>query len=129
MIHILIVDHRDYLRRMFRALLQTQEGWAVSGEASNGKEAVDQSKLLSPNLVVIDMQLPVTSGLDAARQILLIFPQILILFLALDASPQFALAAAACGAQGILLKSLASENLVVAVSTLLRGERYFPAYG
>jgi DNA-binding NarL/FixJ family response regulator len=126
-IHILIVYDCEHLRNMFRALLELQAGWSVCGEATNGREAIDQCALLVPNLIVLDMKMPVTNGLDAARQIFHKFPKMLILVLTLDSSPHFALAAAACGAQGLLMKSLASEHLVEAISTLLRGDRYFPA--
>lgn len=127
MVSILIVDDRDYIRSMVRALLQAKPEWQVCGEASNGLEAIGQCALLKPQVIILNVHMPVMNGLDAARQIFPCFPQILILILTLDGSPHFALAAAACGAQGLLTKSHASEHLVAAVATLLRGETYFPA--
>ena len=127
MIPILVVDDGVHMRRMIRALLHAKDGWQVCGEAANGREAISQCALLRPQVIILNMHMPVTNGLEAARQILLGFPRMLILILTLDGSLHIALAAAACGARGLLTKSRASEHLVDAVSTLLRGERYFPA--
>ncbi len=110
---------------MIRALLEAEEGWQVCGEAADGQEAVDQCVLLKPNLVVLDIHLPLKNGLEAARLIFLQFPQMLILVLTTDDSLHFRLVAAASGAQGILAKSNATQELVPAVAGLLRGERYF----
>jgi DNA-binding NarL/FixJ family response regulator len=127
MIRILIVDDHAYIRGMIRALLEVEEGWQVCGEAADGQVAIDQCALLTPNLVILDIHMPVRNGLEAARVILFQAPRMLILILTTDGSAHFALAAMACGAQGLLTKDRASEDLVMAVSTLLRGERYFPS--
>jgi DNA-binding NarL/FixJ family response regulator len=124
MIRILIGDDHAYIRRMIRALLEVEENWQVCGEAANGQAAIDQCALLRPTLVILDIHMPVRNGLEAARVILFQFPRMLVLLLATDGSAHFALAAMACGAQGLLVKDRASEDLVLAVSTLLRGERY-----
>jgi DNA-binding NarL/FixJ family response regulator len=126
MIRILIADGHGYIRGMIRALLEAEKGWQVCGEAANGPEAVAQCVLLKPNLIVLDIHLSIQNGLEAARIILLQLPSMPILIVTMDGSAHFALAAAACGAQGILVKAHAREDLVTAVSTLLRGERYFP---
>jgi two-component system, NarL family, nitrate/nitrite response regulator NarL len=125
MMRILIVDDYEHIRGMIRALLEAEEGWQVCGEAANGQAAIDQCVLLKPDLVILDIHMPVRNGLEAAREILLRFPSMLVLVLTIDGSSHFALAAVACGAQGLLVKARASEDLVTAVSTLLRGERYF----
>jgi DNA-binding NarL/FixJ family response regulator len=126
-IRILIADNYAHIRLMVRALLEAHQGWEVCGEATDGQDAVDQSALLKPQVIILDIHMPVLNGLDAARQILLGLPRMLILILTIDGSSHFALAAAASGAQGLLVKSHATENLVAAVATLLRGEQYFPA--
>jgi DNA-binding NarL/FixJ family response regulator len=126
MIRILIVDDHEHLRGMIRELLEAEEGWQVCGEAADGQAGVEQCIVLKPNLVILDIHLPVLNGLETARQIILLFPRMLILILTMDGSPHFALAVVACGAQGLLVKACATEELVIAVSELLRGERYFP---
>jgi DNA-binding NarL/FixJ family response regulator len=124
-IRILVVDDHTYIRGMIRALLEVEQGWQICGEAANGQTAIDQCALLKPNLVILDIHMPVRNGLEAARVILLQFPRMLVLILTTDGSTHFVLAAMACGAQGILVKARAGEDLVRAVSALLRGERYF----
>ena len=129
MIQIVVVDPFEHMRRMIRALLEAEQGWRVCGEAADGQRAIDQCDLLHPDLVILDIQMPILNGLEAARQILLRIPRMLILLLTLDESSHFAVAAASCGAQGLLIKGRASEDLVDAVSALLRGERYFAEAG
>jgi DNA-binding NarL/FixJ family response regulator len=122
---ILVVDDYGHIRDMIRAVVEAEEGWQVCGEAVDGQEAIDQCALLTPNVILMDLHMPVRNGLEAAREILLRFPQMLILMLTVDGSSHFAMAAVACGAQGLLVKARAGEDLVTAVSALLRGERYF----
>ena len=129
MIRILIVDHHVHIRGLIRALLEAEKDWQVCGEAADGQAGIEQCVLLKPNLVVLDIHMPVRNGLEAAREIILLFPRMLILALTMDGSPHFALAVMACGAQGLLVKARATEDLVIAVSALLRGERYFPNDG
>jgi len=80
---------------MMRSLLEAEAGWRVCGEGVNGQEAIDQCVLLTPNLIVLDINMPVRNGLDAARIIFLQFPAMLILILTMDGSSHFARAAAA----------------------------------
>ena len=127
MIRILIVDNYQHIRGMIRTLLEAEKGWEVCGEAVDGQDAINQCAVLEPTLIVLDIHMPKLNGLDAARQIFLKFPRMLILILTIDGSSHYALAAVACGAQGLLVKTDASDNLVKAVSTLLRGETYFVA--
>jgi DNA-binding NarL/FixJ family response regulator len=124
-IRILVVDDHTYIRGMIRALLEVEQGWQICGEAANGRTAIEQCALLKPNLVILDIHMPLCNGLEAARVILLQFPRMLVLILTTDGSTHFVLAAIACGAQGILVKARAGDDLVRAVSALLRGERYF----
>ncbi len=125
MIRILVVDDYGHIREMIRAIVEAEQGWQVCGEAADGQQAIDQCVLLRPNLIILDIHMPVRNGLDAAREIFLRFPNMLILILTTDGSSHFAVAVLACGAQGLLVKAGASEDLVPAISSLLRGERYF----
>jgi CheY-like chemotaxis protein len=69
-LRIPIVDDHDLVRRGVRSLLESQDGWDVCGEATDGRDAVAQSGRLRPDVVVIDLGLPGLNGLDAIRQIL-----------------------------------------------------------
>jgi DNA-binding NarL/FixJ family response regulator len=110
---------------MLRVLLEAEEGWAVCGEAADGQQAIDQSELLTPRVIILDIHMPVMNGFEATRRIHLRSPETLILILTSDESPHFARAAAACGALGFLSKAQTIDHLVKAILSLLRGERYF----
>jgi DNA-binding NarL/FixJ family response regulator len=66
----LVVDDHAVVRRGVRSLLESHEGWTVCGEAATGRDAVEQSRHLRPDVVVMDLSLPELNGLDAIRQIL-----------------------------------------------------------
>ena len=100
MIRILIVDDHAHIRGMIRALVEAEQGWQVCGEAANEQEAMAQCVLLKPTLIVLDIQMPIRNGLEAAREILILFPGMLILMVTMDESSHFALAAEGCVAQG-----------------------------
>ena len=125
MLKILIVDDHQFIRRMLRVLLEAEQGWAVCGEAADGQQAIDQSELLMPRVIILDIHMPVMNGFEATRRIHLRSPETLILILTSDESPHFARAAAACGALGFLSKAQTIDHLVKAILSLLRGERYF----
>src|SRR4029078_8094381 len=69
-LRILVVDDHAVVRRGVRSLLESHEGWEECGEATNGRDAVEQSRQLRPDVVVMDLSLPELNGLDATRQIL-----------------------------------------------------------
>jgi len=69
-LRILVVDDHAVVRRGVRSLLESHEGWEVCGEATTGRDAVEQSRHLRPDVVVMDLSLPELNGLDATRQIL-----------------------------------------------------------
>ena len=125
MVRILIVDDHAHIRRIVRVLLEAEDGWVVCGEAADGQQAIDQSKLLDPQVIVLDLHMPLVNGFEAARIIHLRSPKTSILVLTTDESVHFARAAAASGALGFMSKAHTTDHLVTAISSLLRGERYF----
>ncbi len=127
MIKFLIVDDHEYIRRMVREWLEAEAGWVVCGEAADGQQAIDQCELLKPNVIIIDIHMPLMDGFEATRRIHLRSPEILILILTTDESAHFVRAAAMCGATGFLTKARSAEHLVTAIMVLLRGEKYFLA--
>ena len=72
---ILIVDDDADIRHSFRAFIEQNTDWQVCGEAENGEVAVEKVRELNPDVVILDMQMPVMSGLEAARQIRLVAPE------------------------------------------------------
>jgi DNA-binding NarL/FixJ family response regulator len=117
-LRILVVDDHAVVRRGVRSLLESHEGWEVCGEATTGRDAVEQNRRLRPDVVVMDLSLPELNGLDATRQILKDAPDTEVLVLTMHHSEQLARDVLQAGARGYVLKSDADENLITAVDTL-----------
>jgi DNA-binding NarL/FixJ family response regulator len=117
-LRILVVDDHAVVRRGVRSLLESHEGWEVCGEATTGRDAVEQSKRLRPDVVVMDLSLPELNGLDATRQILKDAPETEVLVLTMHHSEELARDVLQAGARGYVLKSDADENLIAAVDSL-----------
>src|SRR5882672_2270037 len=117
-LRILIVDDHAVVRRGVRSLLESHDGWEVCGEATTGRDAVEQSRRLQPDIVVMDLSLPELNGLDATRQILKESPRTEVLVLTMHHSEELARNALQAGARGYVLKSDADEDLIAAVESL-----------
>jgi DNA-binding NarL/FixJ family response regulator len=121
---ILLADDHEIVRRGLYALLQRHEGWEVCGEAIDGREAVEKSKQLKPDVVIIDVGMPNLNGLDATRRILQQDPNAKIIVLTVTDADQVIREALDAGARGFVLKSDAARDLVSAIEAL-QGKRMF----
>jgi DNA-binding NarL/FixJ family response regulator len=117
-LRILVVDDHAVVRRGVRSLLESHEGWEVCGEATTGRDAVEQNRRLRPDVVVMDLSLPELNGLDATRQILKDTPGIEVLVLTMHHSEELARDVLKAGARGYVMKSDADESLIAAVDNL-----------
>jgi len=117
-LRILVVDDHAVVRRGVRSLLESHKGWEVCGEATTGRDAVEQSRRLRPDVVVMDLSLPGLNGLDATRQILKDAPDTEVLVLTMHRSEELARDVLQAGARGYVLKSDADANLIMAVDSL-----------
>lgn len=117
-LRLLIVDDHDVVRQGLRALLQSHPGWEVCGEAVTGEEAVEKTVRLRPDVVILDVALPVTGGLDAARRIRRLSPESKLLILTMYDSDDLILEVFKMGARGFVLKSDAVRDLIVAVEAV-----------
>lgn len=122
---ILIADDHEIVRQGLRSLLEAHPGWEVSGEAKDGMETLRQVEELKPDLIALDIGMPKLNGLDAARQILRRNPSMKILFLTVYDTDHAAKAAIQVGAKGLILKSDAARELVVAVEAIQKNSTYF----
>jgi two-component system, chemotaxis family, chemotaxis protein CheY len=122
---ILVVDDNPSVRLYLRRILEQQDDWWVCDEARNGQEAVDRVKQNRPDLIVLDFQMPVMNGLDAARVIKQLSPDTPILMVTLYLSKQLAEEARKVGIRGACAKTEMS-SVVNGVGALLREETYFP---
>jgi len=117
-LRILIVDDHAVVRRGVRSLLESEEGFEITGEATTGREAVEVARRLQPDVVVMDLSLPELNGLDATRQILKDSPRTEILVLTMHHSEELARDVLQAGARGYVLKSDADQSLIAAVKSL-----------
>jgi DNA-binding NarL/FixJ family response regulator len=117
-VRILVVDDHAVVRRGIRSLLESTEGWEVCGEATTGRDAVEQCRRLRPDIVVMDLSLPDLNGLEATRQILKASPETEVLALTMHHSEELTRDVLQAGARGYVLKSDASEDLIAAVDSL-----------
>jgi DNA-binding NarL/FixJ family response regulator len=125
MLRILIADDHELARRGIRALLESHPGWEVCAEARDGREAVDLTAELNPDIVLLDVGMPNLNGLEAARQILTASPKVAILILTMLDSDQTVREVLRAGAKGFLLKSDAGKDLVAAVEALELQRTFF----
>ena len=124
-LRILLADDHDLLRRGLRTLVEAQAGWEVCAEAVTGREAVEKAKVTKPDVVVMDLSMPLLNGLEATRQIRKLLPEVEVLILTLHDSDQLVPELLEAGARGYLLKSDSERELVVAIQALRRHKSYF----
>jgi len=124
-LRILIVDDHEVVRRGLLALIATQAGWEVVGEAVNGPEAVKKVNQIKPDVVIMDVTMPVMSGLDATRLIMETAPETKVLIFTMHDSDQMMQSALEAGARGYVLKSNAASDLMAAIRALAKDEVTF----
>src|SRR5580658_2597210 len=122
-ISILLVDDHSLVRRGFRRMLEDEGDLQVSGEASNGEDAVRLARELHPDVIVMDCALPAMSGLAAARLILQEFPDQVILMLSMHSEDTLVRQALDAGARGYILKNAMDLDLANAIKRVARGEK------
>ena len=123
---ILVADDHEVLRHGVRLILKDEPGWEICGEASDGKEAVERTLALNPDVVILDINMPTLNGLEIVRQISDQRPHIKLLVFTVEESDQTVSAIAAAGAHAYLAKTQAGKELVSALKKLLAGEKCFP---
>ncbi len=126
-IRALVVDDHAIVLDGLVTLLTAQPDIQVAGTASNGRDALQQVKALSPDVVVLDISMPELDGIEAARQMLDIKPDTHIVILSMHAGAQHVFHALEAGARGYLLKESAAKEVIDAVRAVSQGRRYLSA--
>jgi two-component system, NarL family, response regulator LiaR len=121
-IRVLLVDDHPVVRQGLRALLSTQDGIEVVGEAADGETAVDEADRLSPDVVLMDVVMPGIDGVEALRRIGERRPQTRVVMLTSYADERRAMEAVDAGASGFLLKDASPRDVVAAIRAAQRGE-------
>lgn len=119
---ILLVDDHEVVRLGLKALLERNQNFEVIGEASTPREAVEKTKTLSPDVVVMDIRLPGGSGIEACQEITSTYPDIKVIMLTSYAEDEMLFSAIRAGAAGYVLKQIGGEDLVRAIEAVGRGE-------
>ncbi|MEE8047158.1 MAG: response regulator transcription factor, partial [Dehalococcoidia bacterium] len=122
---ILIVDDHTMVRDGLSSMLQRQSDFEVVGEASNGREGVEQAEQLNPDLILMDLRMPEMDGVEAMRQIHAAQPDIDFLVLTTFDTDEYIFDAVEVGAKGFLLKDTSRDELFNAVRTVSIGNSYF----
>jgi DNA-binding NarL/FixJ family response regulator len=117
---VLVVDDHTVIRRGIQNMLRAWPDWEISGEASSGEQAIELTKALQPDIVLMDISMPGMGGLEATRLIRKICPQAKILLLTLHDSAEWAETALRAGARGYVLKS-DSEGVLLEALTVVAG--------
>ena len=120
-ISVLIADDHHVVREALSNLLSLEENINVVGEAKDGKEAIKMTKHLSPDVLIMDITMPVLSGEDALREIKRSVPETKVLILSMHTSDQYVSRVLKEGASGYLLKDATSGELIKALVTIHEG--------
>jgi DNA-binding NarL/FixJ family response regulator len=121
-VRVLIVDDDALMRAGLRGVLSNDDAIAVVGEADDGRDAVYRTRLLNPDVVLMDVRMPDLDGISATRQLLEAFPDVRVVILTTFEQDDYIFGALSAGASGFLLKRTKPEDLVAAVHTIAAGE-------
>jgi two-component system, NarL family, response regulator DevR len=119
---ILIVDDHEVVRFGLRSMLENYPDFEVVGEAANAREAIHQVKIQNPDIVLMDIRLPGSSGIDATEEITAAFPNTKVIMLTSYAEDEMLFSAIKAGASGYVLKQVNLEDLVKSIEAVGRGE-------
>ncbi len=121
---ILLVDDHTILRHGLRLLISSHGEFEIAGEAGNGFEAVKMALHLQPDLVLLDLSMPVMNGLDVIKEIKTNRPGIKILILTVHDNQEFIMAALNAGADGYVLKDTGQDELIMAIKDVMQGRGF-----
>lgn len=124
-IRILLADDHTLIRTGIATLLQTSRDFEVVGEAQDGEEAIEKTKQLRPDVIIIDLSMPKLSGIEATQIIKKEYPDVNVLVLTMHESEEYVYQILKSGAAGYVLKSAGKEELSAAIRAVVRGERFF----
>ncbi|MDX1566344.1 MAG: response regulator transcription factor [Longimicrobiales bacterium] len=123
---ILLADDHAMFRAGLKALIDAERGFEVVGEASTGDEAVDKARELKPDIVIMDLSMPGSGGLEATRRIAALGLDARVLVLTVHAEEEYLVPVVEAGASGYLTKTSADQDLIEALKVVSRGQVYLP---
>jgi DNA-binding NarL/FixJ family response regulator len=121
-IRVLLVDDDDLMRAGLKAVLSSDSGVDVVGEAGNGRAAVERARALRPDLVLMDVRMPDLDGIAATREVVGTSPEVKVVILTTFEQDDYIFGALHAGASGFLLKRTGPEELLAAIHTVAAGD-------
>jgi DNA-binding NarL/FixJ family response regulator len=121
-VRVLIVDDDDLMRAGLRGVLSSDPAIEVVGEAGDGREAAYRTRLLRPDVVLMDVRMPDLDGISATRELLATFPEARVVILTTFEQDDYIFGALTAGASGFLLKRTRPEELIAAIHTIAAGD-------
>ena len=121
-VKVLIVDDDALMRAGLRGVLASDEGIELVGEADDGRQAAYRTRLLKPDVVVMDVRMPDLDGISATREVLAAFPEVKVVILTTFEQDDYIFGALNAGASGFLLKRTRPEELIAAIHTIAAGD-------
>jgi DNA-binding NarL/FixJ family response regulator len=118
-VRILIADDHELMRRGLRSILSTRPDWEVCGEAVDGSDAIEKTKLLQPDILVLDISMPRVNGLEVARAVRRDYPRTQVVILSQYDESEMRPYAIEAGARGYVSKAEASRQLLTAIESLI----------
>ena len=124
-IRVLLADDHTLIRSGIATLLQSNKDFLVVGEAEDGEEAVRKTGELKPTVVVMDLSMPILSGIEATKQIKRKYPEVNVLVLTMHENEEYVYQILKSGAAGYVLKSAGKDELISAIRAAAKGEKFF----
>ena len=124
-VKILIADDHEIVRQGIRRVLEAKPEWEICGEAANGQEAVRMARELTPDIIIMDVTMPVMTGFQAADEISRLPLSSRVLFFTMHDTGTIANSVRKSGGQGYVVKNRAAQDLVEALERLLQGGTFF----
>jgi DNA-binding NarL/FixJ family response regulator len=121
-VRVLIVDDDDLMRAGLRGVLTSDDRIELVGEADDGRQAVYRTRLLKPDVVLMDIRMPDLDGISATRELLTAFPDVKVVILTTFEQDDYIFGALSAGASGFLLKRTRPEELIAAIHTIAAGD-------
>jgi|GraSoiStandDraft_24_1057298.scaffolds.fasta_scaffold23399_2 DNA-binding NarL/FixJ family response regulator len=124
-VNIVLADDHEVVRQGLRTILKARPEWNIAGEAENGQDTVRAVQELRPDVLILDITMPVKSGLEVAQELSESYPDTRVLIFTMHDSKSLVKAVRKAGARGYVLKSRAARDLIRAVEALLNGDTFF----
>jgi DNA-binding NarL/FixJ family response regulator len=124
-LRILLADDHTVMRTGLRALLERQPNLEVVGESENGRHTVETCASLKPDVVIMDVGMPILNGIEATKQIVSQYPAIAVVILSMYSDEAYVMRALTAGARAYLLKDSAARDLISAIEAVSQGKSFF----